>query len=131
MASPASPETRSLPPQERAETLGRLRQTLRAMERPDFGEAEALIPFGIPEIDGVLAGGLPYGALHEIAAANEPSLTVATGFALMLAAASCSANALLWVSEDLSRAENGIPYGLGVDEIGLPPERLIAVTASK
>src|SRR5262249_39787077 len=37
---------------------------------------------------------------------------------------------LVWVVEDLSLAENGAPYGPGLDGIGFPPERLITVAAA-
>ena len=36
---------------------------------------------------------------------------------------------VLWIAEDLSLAENGAPYGPGLDEIGVAPERLITVAA--
>src|SRR5439155_23274227 len=38
---------------------------------------------------------------------------------------------VLWIAEDLSLAENGAPYGPGLDEIGVAPERLITVAAAR
>src|SRR5262249_41413849 len=38
---------------------------------------------------------------------------------------------VLWIAEDLSLAENGAPYGPGLDEIGIAPERLITVAAAR
>ena len=35
---------------------------------------------------------------------------------------------MLWVAEDMALAESGIPYGPGLDDLGLAPERLVAVT---
>ena len=38
---------------------------------------------------------------------------------------------MLWIAEDLSLAENGAPYGPGLDGIGIAPERLITVAAAR
>jgi protein ImuA len=38
---------------------------------------------------------------------------------------------VLWIAEDLSLAENGAPYGPGLDGIGIAPERLITVAAAR
>jgi protein ImuA len=38
---------------------------------------------------------------------------------------------VLWIAEDLSLAENGAPYGPGLDEIGVAPERLITVAGAR
>ena len=37
----------------------------------------------------------------------------------------------LWIAEDLSLAENGAPYGPGLDGAGIAPERLITVAAAR
>jgi protein ImuA len=42
-----------------------------------------------------------------------------------------SARHVLWIAEDLSLAENGAPYGPGLDGIGIAPERLITVAAAR
>src|SRR5258707_17119 len=105
---------------------------------------------GIPAIAGVRGGGLSWGPLHKIAAAHETETAAATGFALALAARqafpSCESAArtgasavstritgryLLWIAEDFSLAENGAPYGPGLDGAGIAPERLITVTAAR
>jgi protein ImuA len=132
--------------------LDRLRRELGAAEAaaglaPAGGAALAL---GIPAIDGVLGGGLSCGALHEIAAMHETETAAATGFALALAARqgfpSCQGASraeervgstgiagrnVLWIAEDISLAENGAPYGPGLDGAGIAPERLITVTAAR
>jgi protein ImuA len=124
--------------------LDRLRRELCAAEAatgltPDGGAALGL---GISAIDGVLGGGLSCGALHEIAAAHETETAAATGFALALAARQARPDAsavsthitgryLLWIAEDFSLAENGAPYGPGLDGAGIAPERLITVTAAR
>jgi hypothetical protein len=38
---------------------------------------------------------------------------------------------VVWVADDLSLAEHGVPYGPGLDASGLAPERLITVTAAR
>src|SRR6516165_10610451 len=38
---------------------------------------------------------------------------------------------VLWIAEVLSLAENGAPYGPGLDGIGIAPERLITVAAAR
>jgi protein ImuA len=38
---------------------------------------------------------------------------------------------VLWIAEGLSLAENGAPYGPGLDGIGIAPERLITVAAAR
>ena len=37
---------------------------------------------------------------------------------------------MVWVAEDLSRAENGLLYGPALDEAGIAPEQLIMITAA-
>jgi protein ImuA len=132
--------------------LDRLRRELCAAEAaaglaPAGGAALAL---GIPAIDGVLGGGLSCGALHEIAAMHETETAAATGFALALAARQgfpswrgasraeervgstrIAGRNVLWIAEDISLAENGAPYGPGLDGAGIAPERLITVTAAR
>jgi protein ImuA len=135
--------------------LERLRRTLGAAEASTglALEGEALLALGIPIIDGALGGGLRRGMLHEIAAAREIETTAATAFALALAArhdriASPARSSvhpappptpqrrvlsppvgkgMIWIAEDLSLAENGAPYGPGLDEAGIAPEHLIRV----
>src|SRR5262249_29170811 len=38
---------------------------------------------------------------------------------------------VLWIAEDLSLAENGVPYGPGLDQAGIAPERLITVATAR
>jgi protein ImuA len=129
----------------------RLRRTLGAAESSTglALEGGALLALGIPIIDGALGGGLRCGMLHEIAAAREIETAAATAFALALAArhdriASPARSfvhpappsttqtrpagiGMVWIAEDLSLAENGAPYGPGLDEAGIAPEHLIRV----
>ena len=132
--------------------LDRLRRELCAAEVAAglASAGGAALALGIPAIDGVLGGGLSCGALHEIAAMHETETAAATGFALALAARQgfsswrgasrteerggstvIAGRNLLWIAEDLSLAENGAPYGPGLDGAGIAPERLITVTAAR
>jgi protein ImuA len=128
-----------------AARIERLRRTLCAAETATglAGQGGVLLTLGIPLIDDVLGGGLSGSSLHEIAAARETEIAAATGFALALAARNVTApngsaprrdsirqNAI-WIAEDLSLAENGAPYGPGLHEAGVAPERLITVAAAR
>jgi protein ImuA len=134
---PAAPARRPAP--RRPDEIERLRQQLRRVESGLEGTPEALLGLGIPVIDDALGGGLSGGALHEIAAARETQIAAATSFALGLATrAGMSARTgkptgrpALWVAEDLSLAENGAPYGPGLDGAGIAPERLVVVAAPR
>jgi protein ImuA len=110
------------------EVLCALKHSLRSLE-PDADPGA--IPFGITPIDQALGGGLARAALHEIAASTESAITAATHFALGLAAHGKEPRAVLWVAEDMGLVENGAPYGPGIDDLGLCPERLVTVTAAK
>jgi len=110
------------------EVLCALKHSLRSLE-PDLDHGA--IPFGIAPIDQVLGGGLARAALHEIAASTESALPAATHFTLGLAAHGKEPRAVLWVAEDMGLLENGAPYGPGLDDLGLSPERLVRVAAAK
>jgi protein ImuA len=71
---------------ERSGTVSALRQILQAREKASLDLDAGSVPFGIGCIDATLGGGLPRGALHEIAAPHEPAISAATGFVLILAA---------------------------------------------
>src|SRR5215467_7943040 len=141
---------------ETAARIARLRRQLCALEAATglAGACGAPLALGDP----VLGGGLSAGALHEVAAAREAETAAASGFVLALAAPmtswrgtstaignsydACARNDeravsvtsgrhVLWIAEDLSLAENGAPYGPGLDGIGIAPERLITVAAAR
>ncbi|MFN3659126.1 MAG: ImuA family protein [Pseudolabrys sp.] len=105
-----------------------LRQHLHSLQRPPGLEDTGHLPFGIAGIDGILGGGLARGALHEIAASNEPHAAAASGFVLGLAA--LAGKHLAWIAEDMTLAESGAIYGPGVAGFGLSPERLLTVAAA-
>jgi protein ImuA len=106
-----------------------LRRVVDAMAPPARDARQGVVPFGVADLDHALGGGLTLGALHEIAAARESEIAAATGLALALAAR--QPRPVLWVAEDMALVESGMPYGPGLDDLGLAPERLVAVTAAK
>jgi protein ImuA len=110
------------------DVLCALKHSLRSLE-PDTDHGA--IPFGIAPIDQALGGGLARAALHEIATSTESAITAATHFALGLAAHGKEPRAVLWIAEDMGLLENGAPYGPGLDDLGLFPERLVRVAAAK
>jgi len=129
--------------------LDRLRQALLSAERATglVSSCNPALAIGIPVIDSALGGGLACGTLHEIAAARESETAAATGFALALAVRngrksrrgssgspeqiSPIPQTVLWIAEDLSLGENGQLYGPGLDQAGIAPEYLIAVSAPR
>lgn len=139
--------------------LDELRQHLARLQKPaGLTDGPAVLPLGIPAVDGVLGGGLARGALHEIAAMSEAHLPAATGFALGLAALSSpsfrgaretrepatrrpgmteigagrgeSKKHLVWAAEDMALAESGAPHGAGLDAFGLAPQQFLTVSVA-
>ena len=110
------------------DVLRALKHSLRALA-PEMDHGA--IPFGILPIDQVLGGGLARAALHEVAAAGESAIAAATQFVLGLASQRQGPRAVVWIAEEMGLLENGAPYGPGVDEIGIQPERLVTVAAAK
>ena len=108
--------------------LRALKHSIRSLE-PARGSGT--IPFGIAPIDHALGGGLARAALHEVAAAGESAITAATQFALGVAAHAQEPRAVVWIAEEIGLRENGAPYGPGLDDLGLRPERLVTVAAAK
>ncbi len=95
-----------------------------------FGEAisvEAVSGVGVLEIDGALPwGGLPPG-VHEIASPSGDAVGIA--FAALLIGR--RQGPVLWCRSRHTALTVGEPYGPGMLELGLQPERLILVEAAK
>src|SRR5262245_53817760 len=107
------------------EQISRLRRVLAKSEA--LPEEVRPLALGIREVDATLGGGFSRAALHELSA-NAPHLGAAAGFALMLAAlASEQAKQTLWITTEFGMLETGALYGPGLDQMGLPTERLLAV----
>jgi len=89
------------------------------------GEGERpRLSFQVPLLDEALDGGLPLDGLSEL---RSPSLrdAAATGFALALAAllqnGAADRSPVLWISDRVTAMEQGLPYALGLKDIGLEP----------
>ena len=117
--------------------IEQLRQRLQALHKtPGIADGPGVLPLGIVAVDEALGGGLARGALHEIAAPSEAHLAAATGFVLGLSslrgdAPAGRAKSILWIVEDMACAESGAPYGPGLDQFNLAPERLLTVAAAR
>ena len=111
------------------EQLSRLRRAITKSEA--LPEELRPLGFGVPEIDATLGGGFSRATLHELSA-TALHLGAAAGFALTLAAlASEQAKQTLWIATDFGCLETGALYGPGLDQIGLPTERLIVVRVAR
>src|SRR5262249_2884336 len=111
--------------------VGALRGAIRSIEAgTEAGGRAGAIPVGGPAINEAFGGGLVRAALHEIAPAGGSARAAAKGFALVLAARA-PPRTVLWIAEDMGLVENGTPYGPGLDEFDLAPERLVTLAAAK
>ncbi|WP_342360159.1 hypothetical protein [Terrarubrum flagellatum] len=113
-----------------------LRAAIRRLEaNPVLSEGEkTLVSSGHDRLDDLLGGGLARGALHDLHAKEAADSAAATGFALgwaRRAAREREGRPIIWIAEEHSGWENGLPYGPGLAAHGLQPESLILVrTAS-
>jgi protein ImuA len=111
---------------DRAARLAVLREEVRRLEGIG-GAGVATVPLGCPPVDAVLpGGGLPRGALHEVAGDAGPATGFAVWLAVRLAAAGSGAHRpVVWVARrpDL--------HGPGLAAIGLDPARLLLVAARR
>jgi protein ImuA len=91
-----------------------------------WGAEKGSLRLGVPALDDALQGGLACGALHELSPASELQLGSAFGFGLAIAAlAAAGGRQVLCIQTDFAAREAGAPYGLGLDRLGLPLDRLL------
>jgi protein ImuA len=117
-----------------AATLSRLRDAVAKIEGSDLSVLETggrVTPLGTEPIDAVLGGGLAFGCLHELAPAAPLHLGAAAGFALTLAARASGRKPTLWIQPDFAGLEAGMPYGPGLEAIGLPMQRLLLLRVAR
>ncbi|MEA2937445.1 MAG: protein ImuA [Alphaproteobacteria bacterium] len=109
------------------EALCHLQETLAKLDPGRaFLTEDGVLPLGLPGVDGALAGGLACGALHELAPAGPGQIGATFGFALALAArAAQGGGSALLIQTDFAAIEAGALYGLGLDRLGLPLERVL------
>jgi protein ImuA len=111
------------------EQLSRLRRAIAKNEA--LPEETRSLALGVPAIDAALGGGLPGAALHEVNA-TPLHLGAAAGFALALATlAQERTRETLWIATDFNNLETGTLYGPGLDQFGLPTERLLIVRVAR
>jgi protein ImuA len=91
--------------------------------------AGSALPFSIPKIDRLLAGGLRRNALHELRCAESRNTATATGFAAALLSRLMAQDdrPILWIVETPAAHEAGFIYGHGLGRFGVDPRRLIIV----
>ncbi|WP_026161097.1 ImuA family protein [Sinorhizobium medicae] len=95
-----------------------------------------VLPLGVPKLDEVLNGGLPFGGMMEIRNAETRDAGAAVGVVAALAAlyqrqkkeSGCLAP-VLWISQTLAAREAGQPYAPGLKAYGLDVQRFLFVSA--
>jgi protein ImuA len=111
------------------EQVSRLRRAIAKSEA--LPEETRSLALGVPAIDAALGGGLPGAALHELSA-TPLHLGAAAGFALALAAlAQERTRETLWIATDFGSLETGALYGPGLDQLGLPTDRLLIARVAR
>jgi protein ImuA len=111
------------------QTLDQLRRVVSTIDTssfPPLGAEEGSLRLGVPALDDALQGGLAFGALHELSPATELQLGAAFGFGLAIAAlAAAGGRQVLCIATDYAARAAGTPYGLGLNRLGLPMDRLL------
>lgn len=83
-------------------------------------------------LDAAIGGGIAMGTLNEILPASSGDTAAACAFALALAVRmACQhglwVKSLIWIIEDFAAQEHGAPYGPGLAQHGIAPEKLVIV----
>ncbi len=124
---PAAPLS-VVPNPSRTEIVAHLRRHLARIEGVPDNE-DGCLPFGLSALDAHLPQkGLAFGAVHEIAPADEADLPAAFGFLLALLGRMPGRTPLLLVLAAKKLARCGQPHGHGLNAVGLDPARLTLVT---
>lgn len=106
---------------------------------PETGLDALRLPFGVPELDAALEGGLAMDGLTEIRTGLSRDGAAASGFALGLAALLQRQNEeegrsplpVLWIADRMSSLETGVPYAVGLRDFGLKPELFLHASPRK
>ncbi|HVO01720.1 MAG TPA: hypothetical protein VMT54_05930 [Candidatus Cybelea sp.] len=94
---------------------------------------DQMVRLGVPEVDTHLPwGGLPCGALHELAGegADREQAAAAAGFAALWLARLQAAGPVLWIARAPGRAAIDL-HAHGLKQLALDPQRLILVAARR
>ena len=116
----------------RAERIAVLRHQVAKLERGQRGRSGAYLPLGMAEVEAHLPDpGLACGILHEVVAAAHGDRPAAFGFvfALMAAALQSRRGPAIFIANRRALADFGEPYGHGLAQLGLDPDRLLLVAA--
>lgn len=97
-----------------------LRAKIRLIEAGEKRAAGSL-PFGVPEMDSRLGGGLAMGALHEVAGGGNGAVHAAAAAWFAAGIAARSGGTVLWC---VSRQDL---FAAALEQAGLPPDRVIHV----
>ncbi|MCP4382704.1 MAG: hypothetical protein GY798_15010 [Hyphomicrobiales bacterium] len=89
----------------------------------------ACLPFGVADLDQLLAGGLRRNALHEIRTEATRDSGIACGFAAAILSrlGIDDDRPMLWVVEEAAGREGGFVHGPGLERFGLAAHRLVLV----
>ena len=105
--------------------LDELRERIAHLEGSTARKATAL-PFGVPDIDARLpAGGLAYGAIHEVAGGGAGTVDGAAAALFVAGVAARSRGKILWC---LTRPDLFFP---AISQAGLHPDRVVFCEADK
>lgn len=98
-----------------------------ALHLPSLAMAtDAVMRFGVVDVDELLGGGLAISALHEFYSVSQGAS--AGAIALLLALRSDRSGPIVLVRDDKARLDGRL-YGLGLVELGIDPARLLLVEA--
>lgn len=88
--------------------------------------ADKRLATGHAALDAALGGGLAFGRVHELYAADPEDGPSATGFATMLALRAVGRRApIFWLRTDEAERRGGRLYGPGLAELGGDPNALV------
>ncbi|WP_228259645.1 ImuA family protein [Siculibacillus lacustris] len=101
---------------------------------PSGAASPDALDLGVADVDRRLgAGGLAFGALHELACDESRDVGVVAGFAAALVARLLDRRVgrVLWITTAEARREGGLPHAPGFAAFGLDPGRLVEVAAER
>lgn len=115
-------------------SLARLKRRIAALAPTAASGRGGRVSFGLEMLDARLDGGLARGAVHEVLPESAADTVSATAFALMMAARAAEPEAgttgrILWITHEARLRRDGVPYGPGLAELGIPPDQVLIVTA--
>jgi len=90
---------------------------------------QAIKPFGDPDLDACLSGGLQTNALHEVRSVLVRDFASAAGFALGLVTqfVRSRSSKVFWVLDPASSLDTGTPFPDGLSQHGIDPKAITFV----